>query len=100
MQDYKEHHDNVNVHFVVNMAAKEVEKAESQGLIEYFKLTSKINMSNMICFNFDGKIKKYNSPEEIIEEFYPKRLAFYQMCKASSACLSIYRSDRSNRFWI
>jgi len=78
------------VHFVVNVAAKDVEKAEAQGLTEYFKLTSKINTSNMICFDFDGKIKKYNSPEEIIEEFYPKRLAFYQKRKASTAYLSIY----------
>ena len=82
MQDYKEHHDNVNVHFVVNMAAKDVEKAEEQGLAEFFKLTSKINTSNMICFDPEGKIKKYNSPEEIIEEFYPKRLAYYQKRKA------------------
>jgi DNA topoisomerase-2 len=80
------------------VAAKEVEKAEAQGLTEFFKLTSKINTSNMICFDFDGKIKKYNSPEEIIEEFYPKRLAFYQKRKASTARLSIYRSDRSNGF--
>ncbi|KAH9992512.1 DNA topoisomerase [Russula compacta] len=81
VKDYKEHHDNVNVHFVVSMGAKELEKAEEQGLTEFFKLTSKINTSNMICFDFDGKIKKYNSPEEIIEEFYPKRLAFYQKRK-------------------
>lgn len=85
MQDYKEHHDNVNVHFVINMAAKDVEKAEEQGLAEFFKLTSKINTSNMICFDFEGKIKKYSSPEEIIEEFYPKRLAYYQKRKASTA---------------
>ena len=39
MQDYKEHHDHVNVDFVVNVAAKEVEKAESQGLIEYLNLS-------------------------------------------------------------
>ena len=80
-QDYKEHHDNVNVHFVVTMGAKDLEKAEEQGLVEFFKLTSKINTSNMICFNFDGKIQKYSSPEEIIEEFYPKRLAYYQKRK-------------------
>jgi len=67
------------------MAAKDVEKAEEQGLIEFFKLTSKINTSNMICFDFEGKIKKYTSPEEIIEEFYPKRLAYYQKRKASTA---------------
>ena len=75
-QDYKEHHDNDNVHFVVTMGAKDLEKAEEQGLVELFKLASKINTSNMICFNFDGKIQKYSSPEEIIEENFPKRLAY------------------------
>jgi DNA topoisomerase II len=63
------------------MPAKEVEKAEAQGLIEYFKLTAKINTSNMICFDFEGKIRKYASPEEVIEEFYPIRLAYYQKRK-------------------
>ena len=80
-QDYKEHHDNVNIHFVITMAAKDLEKAEEQGLVEFFKLTGKINTSNMICFNFDSKIQKYSSPEEIIEEFYPQRLAHYQKRK-------------------
>jgi DNA topoisomerase-2 len=80
-QDYKEHHDNLNVHFIINMGAKELEKAEQQGLLEFFKLTSKINTSNMMCFDFDGKIRKYDSAEEILEEFYPMRLAFYQKRK-------------------
>ncbi|KAH7926207.1 DNA topoisomerase II [Leucogyrophana mollusca] len=81
IKDYKEHHDNVNIHFVISMSAKDLEKAEEQGLVEFFKLTGKINTSNMMCFNFDGKIQKYNSPEEIIEEFYPQRLAYYQKRK-------------------
>lgn len=53
-----------------------------QGIIEYFKLSSKISTSNMRCFDAEGKIKKYNSPEEIIEDFYSVRLAFYQKRKA------------------
>lgn len=69
------------MHFVVTMGAKELEKAEEQGLEEYFKLMTKINTSNMMCFDFEGKIKKYNSPEEIIEDFYPIRLAYYQKRK-------------------
>lgn len=80
-QDYKDHCDNVHVHFIVSMSEKEVEKAEAQGLNEYFKLTTKISTSNMICFDFEGKIKKYTSPEEILEEFYPVRLAYYQKRK-------------------
>jgi DNA topoisomerase-2 len=35
----------------------------------------------MMAFNFEGKIQKYASPEEIIEEFYPQRLAYYQKRK-------------------
>ncbi|KAF5377158.1 hypothetical protein D9615_006417 [Tricholomella constricta] len=81
VKDYKEHHDNRNVHFVVTMTAKELEKAEEQGLLEYFKLTGKLSTSNMMCFDFEGKIRKYESPEEIIESFYPVRLAYYQKRK-------------------
>ncbi|KAF9056399.1 DNA topoisomerase [Panaeolus papilionaceus] len=81
IKDYKEHHDNLNVHFVVTMSAKDLEKAEEQGLLEFFKLTTKINTSNMICFDFEGKIKRYDSPEEILEDFYPVRLAYYQKRK-------------------
>ncbi|PFH54688.1 hypothetical protein AMATHDRAFT_83127, partial [Amanita thiersii Skay4041] len=81
IKDYKEHHDNANVHFIVTMGSKELDKAEQQGLLDFFKLNSKINTSNMICFDFEGNIKKYESPEEILEEFYPVRLAYYQKRK-------------------
>ena len=63
------------------MSAKDLEKAETQGLEEFFKLTSKMSTNNMICFDFEGKIKRYNTPEEMIEEFYPVRLAYYQKRK-------------------
>ena len=75
----------MNVHFVVTMTEKGMQQAEEQGLLDYFKLTSKVTTSNMICFDFDGKLKKYDSPEAIIEDFYPKRLAFYQKRKV---CIS------------
>ncbi|KAJ7171777.1 DNA topoisomerase II [Mycena crocata] len=81
IKDYKEHHDNENVHFIITMDAKVLEKAEEKGLVEFFKLTSKLNTANMICFDFDGKIKRYSSPEEMIEDFYPVRLAYYQKRK-------------------
>ncbi|KAF9258616.1 DNA topoisomerase II [Marasmius fiardii PR-910] len=81
IKNYQEHHANQDVHFVIQMDPKELIKAEEKGLIEYFKLTSKITTSNMICFDFDGKIRKYDSPEEMLEEFYPKRLEYYQKRK-------------------
>lgn len=69
------------MHFVITMGAKELEKAEEQGLVEFFGLTGKMNTSNMICFDFEGKIRKYDSAEEILEVFYPVRLAYYQKRK-------------------
>lgn len=77
LQGYTEHHDNNNAHFVIQMNEKELEKAETQGFLECFKLIGKINTGNMICFDAQGKIKKYELPEAIIEEFHPLRLAFY-----------------------
>ena len=69
------------MHFVITLAAKDLEKAEAQGLEEFFKLTSKVSAGNMICFDFEGKIKKYSSPEEILEDYFPVRLAYYQKRK-------------------
>ena len=85
----------MNVHFVVTMSEKDMEKAEQQGLLEFFKLTGKINTGNMVCFDFDGKIKKYNSPEEIIEDFYPVRLAWYQKRKVRDYATLMVYSGRS-----
>ncbi|KJA27430.1 hypothetical protein HYPSUDRAFT_198196 [Hypholoma sublateritium FD-334 SS-4] len=79
--DCKEHHDNLNVHFIVSTGAKGPEKAEAQGPLE-FKL-NKLNTSNLLCFDFEGKFKKYNSVEDIPEDFYPARLACHQKRKVT-----------------
>ncbi|KAH6917161.1 DNA topoisomerase II [Coprinopsis sp. MPI-PUGE-AT-0042] len=81
VKDFKEHHDNLNVLFEVSMNAKDLEAAEEKGLIEFFGLTTKISTTNMILFDFEGKIKKYDTPEEILEDFFPARLAYYQKRK-------------------
>ncbi|KAK7468441.1 DNA topoisomerase 2 [Stygiomarasmius scandens] len=81
IKNYQEHHANEDVHFIVQMDPKELVKAEEKGLLEYFKLTSKLTTTNMIAFDFDGKIKKYESPEVILEEFYGVRMTYYQKRK-------------------
>ncbi|KAI5885142.1 type II DNA topoisomerase [Schizophyllum commune H4-8] len=101
VKTYTEHHDNTNVHFIITMSATELKKAEEQGFVEYFKLTSKISTANMIAFNFDGKITKYDSPEEIVEEFYPQRLMYYQKRKdylADELQVQLSRLNNQARF--
>jgi DNA topoisomerase II len=72
------------------MDAKDVEKAEKQGLVEFFKLTTKISTSNMICFDLEGKIRRYSSAEDILEEYYPARLAYYQKRKVRLQIIQFY----------
>ncbi|KAF8604983.1 DNA topoisomerase II [Ceratobasidium sp. AG-I] len=81
VKDYQEHHTTRSVYFELVVAEKDLAKAETEGLEKTFKLVGQINTSNMICFDQNGKIKKYKSPEEILEEFYTLRLSYYQKRK-------------------
>jgi DNA topoisomerase-2 len=51
--------------------------ALEEGLEKKFKLSTFINTSNMVCFDGKGRIKKYESAEEILLEFYDVRLKHY-----------------------
>lgn len=75
--DYKEHHTDTTVHFVITMPEKNLEAAQREGIYKKFKLLSTIQTSNMHLFSADGQIKKYASPEDIITEFCETRLKYY-----------------------
>ena len=45
------------------------------------KLTSKINTSNMVLFDSNGFLKRYNSPLEIIDEYFIVRMEYYHKRK-------------------
>jgi DNA topoisomerase-2 len=47
-----------------------------------FKLTSNINITNMMLVNKDGIVKKYNSPYEIMDDFFEVRMEYYKRRKA------------------
>lgn len=66
------------------MSEKEMKAAEAEGLEKRFKMSTQISTSNMVCFDLNGKIRKYTSPEEIITDFYHKRIEFYGLRKVCS----------------
>ena len=51
-------------------------------LEKYLKLNSSLTMSNMYLYNLNGKITKYDSPYEILEDFYNCRYEKYKERKA------------------
>lgn len=46
-----------------------------------FKLTSKINTSNMVLYDRNGYLKKYTTPLEIIDDYFEVRMEYYQKRK-------------------
>ncbi|CCJ28239.1 unnamed protein product [Pneumocystis jirovecii] len=81
IKDYSEYHTDTVVHFIIKLTEKGMAESLAQGLEEKFKLIKIQNMTNMVAFDSSGRIKKYNSVEEILLEFYNIRLQFYQKRK-------------------
>lgn len=72
IKDFKEQHTEQKVHFIITLA-KPIEDIEAK-----FKLASTLTTTNMVCFNADGRLQKYNSADEIIDAFMPVRHALYE----------------------
>uniref|UniRef100_M4BBA0 DNA topoisomerase 2 n=1 Tax=Hyaloperonospora arabidopsidis (strain Emoy2) TaxID=559515 RepID=M4BBA0_HYAAE len=85
IKDFKENHTDVKVLFTITMEPKtlsDIAKAPG-GIVKKFKLESSLSTSNMHLFDREGHIKKYDSPKEIMDEFYTVRLEYYGRRKES-----------------
>ncbi|KAK3374445.1 DNA topoisomerase [Lasiosphaeria ovina] len=91
IKDYREFNDHNTVHFVIELEEKHMKAALNEGLLEKFKLSKSIGTTNLVAFDTEGKIRKYENPEEILEEFYHYRLAMYGKRKAH--WLKVYDAD-------
>ena len=80
--DYKEHHTDTSVHFVIKMTPEKMKEAIDAGLYSKFKLTSKISITNMMLFDSTGTIKKYDGPGDVVKEFFDVRLDLYKKRRA------------------
>lgn len=69
------------MHLTVTLTQEGKAAVKKEGLEKALKLTSSLATSNMVCFDVNGKIKKYASPEEILGDFYDVRLTYYMKRK-------------------
>ncbi|XP_030539127.1 DNA topoisomerase 2 isoform X2 [Rhodamnia argentea] len=81
VKEFRQYSDDVTVHFEVMLSEENMMIAKQEGLLKKFKLTSTISTSNMHLFDSNGVIKKYDSPEQILEEFFHLRLECYEKRK-------------------
>ncbi|RMD41499.1 hypothetical protein DV735_g3616, partial [Chaetothyriales sp. CBS 134920] len=77
IKDYKDYNTHENVNFIIQMDDKQMKSAVEEGLEERFKLSKTMATSNLVAFDPEGRITKYNSIQDIMEEFYRWRLQMY-----------------------
>lgn len=70
VKDFKEYHTDKKVNFLINYNKPFATK-----------ITKTLTTTNMVCFDADGRIKKYSNEIEILKDFYITRLKFYTIRK-------------------
>ncbi|XP_062220005.1 DNA topoisomerase 2-like [Phragmites australis] len=81
IEDFTMQGDNEDVYFEVKLSEANMNIAKEEGLTKKFKLTTTIGTTNMHLFDADGKIQKYDNPEQILKAFFKLRLEFYDKRK-------------------
>jgi DNA topoisomerase-2 len=82
IKDYIDYNTPDRVHVIIKMEDKHLQNALLKGLEETFKLYKQQSCSNLVAFDAQGRIHKYATPLDIIEEFYHVRLRYYEKRKA------------------
>lgn len=75
---FLENHTTTKVSFKIDMKQDKLEKMENAGLEASLKLSSSLRTTNMNAFDKHGKMVKFETPQDIIEEFFPVRKDMYQ----------------------
>lgn len=80
--EFTQHHTDTTVRFVVTMTAQQMAAAEAKGLEKFFKIDTTLSTTNMVLFDAENRIKKYNTVHEIVQDFYAIRIRLYQKRKS------------------
>ena len=76
---FKEFHTDTLVNFELEFVPDYIETVPN--ILKDFHLTSKVGLTNMTLYSVDGNIRKYSCAQEIMIEYYAKRLELYEKRK-------------------
>ncbi|CAH8366429.1 unnamed protein product [Eruca vesicaria subsp. sativa] len=75
------YYDDTSVDFELQLSEENMMMARQEGFLKFLKLTTTIGTTNMHLFDANNVIKKYTTPEQILEEFFELRLQYYEKRK-------------------
>uniref|UniRef100_A0A5S6QLN5 DNA topoisomerase 2 n=1 Tax=Trichuris muris TaxID=70415 RepID=A0A5S6QLN5_TRIMR len=70
IQDYKEYHTDTTVRFIVQISPDKLAQVQREGVHKVFKLQNFINTTQMVLFDAEGCLRRFDSAEEILRSFY------------------------------
>lgn len=105
--DFKEYHTDTTVRFVVKMSQENLQKSEADGLHKVFKLQNPLTCNSMVSWSYThvanqanlvlfliplfpgfqvlfdhvGTLKKYDSVQDILKDFFELRMNYYILRK-------------------
>ncbi|KAJ2827327.1 DNA topoisomerase 2 [Coemansia erecta] len=85
IRDFRYNASTLTVDITLTLTLEQMAAAEAAGFDKHFKLSSTIPTTNMVCFDREGRLRRFTSAEEIIDDFYPLRLRYYQLRKENMA---------------
>jgi len=80
IKTYTKNDTDEKVDIIINVTREDMKKIENN-LISTFKLETHFSLNNMRLFDSENKIKMYDSVDNIIDDYYDKRLEYYQLRK-------------------
>ncbi|PWA40664.1 DNA topoisomerase 2 [Artemisia annua] len=84
IEDYTARHGEINsVRFEITMTDKQKKSAKDEGIFDKFKLTTTFSTANMHLLGSDHQLKKYDTPEQILKDFFEFRLKLYEKRKTA-----------------
>lgn len=85
LKSFQEAYNDVDVEFVLTLDSEYYAEARAfpAEFEKKFKLSSSYKLSNMVAFDTDGHIRRFDGPGEVLETFYARRLGGYVGRKAS-----------------
>jgi len=84
VEDIKEYHTDNQIMFRVTLSEdslKRISSMTNEERLKLFKLNTQVSTSNMVLFNSENKLRKFQNVEEILDEFFKVRLEFYSKRK-------------------
>ena len=82
IKGYKEYNTDTTVKFIVEMKEEDLRKAETQkGMHTFFKLQTTMSTTSMVLYDSYGCLRRYDTPMDIMKEFFGLRLKMYEKRK-------------------